>query len=72
MAQTDSRTYIAGGLGAIGLLAAAAMGYVHITTPEAAKCATDLARAETRIELHDEAMEACKTALQVCAQSTQE
>lgn len=58
--------HISAGLAAIGLLALAATGYVNITTPEAQQCAVDLADARARLELHGEAMGACKTALKSC------
>jgi hypothetical protein len=62
----DNKT-ISAGLAAIGLLALAATGYVNITTPEAQQCMVDLADAKARLELHTQAMDACKTALKTCA-----
>jgi len=56
------------GLGALGILALAALGYVSITTPEAQQCAVDLADAKARLEMHAEIMKACKTALDECAE----
>jgi hypothetical protein len=73
MPQVDSK-YVGGGLAAIGMLFFAATGYLTITTPEAQQCAVDLAAAEARLELIEEAKQsledakdACKDALKSCA-----
>lgn len=55
------------GLAAVGVLAGSFAGYVKVTTPEAAQCAVDLADAKARLELLNEAKDACKTALSICA-----
>lgn len=55
------------GIAGIGIMFAAAAGYVNITTPEAQQCAVDLADAKARLELHEEIMDACKAALEECA-----
>lgn len=60
--------YMAAGLGLLGVLGLGAIGYVKITTPEAAQCAVDLADAKARLELLTEAKDACKTALTACVQ----
>jgi 16S rRNA G1207 methylase RsmC len=66
--------HIGAGLGALGVLALAVSGYVNITTPEAQQCAVDLAAAQARLELIEEAKESlkeatasCKSALKSCA-----
>lgn len=56
------------GVGVLGVIGMAALGYVSITTPEAQQCAVDLADAKARLELHEEIMQACKTALDECAE----
>jgi hypothetical protein len=58
----DSR-YLSAAIGAIGVLALAAAGYLQITTPEAAQCTVDLADARARLEMLGEVKQACKTAL---------
>lgn len=65
MAELDPR-HIGAGLAAIGVLALAASGYVHITTPEAAQCAVDLADAKARLEVLTEVKDSCKVALEHC------
>jgi predicted aconitase len=66
--------YMGAGLAALGVIAMAATGYINITTPEAQQCAVDLADAQARLELIQEARNslqeatsACKDALQMCA-----
>lgn len=61
----DSKTMSAG-LAAVGVLALAATGYVNITTPEAQQCAVDLAAAQARLELIEEANESLKDAASSC------
>jgi hypothetical protein len=52
---------------ALGVGASAMAGYVTLTTPEAQACAVALADARARLELHVEARDACKVALEACA-----
>lgn len=54
-------------VGVLGILAAAAMGYVKVTTPEAAQCAVDLADKSARLELTTQAMDSCSEALKLCS-----
>ena len=70
MDPKDPKTIGAGVLGLLALIGGA-MGILHITTPECAQCEVDLAVCEERssnraerIELHEVALEACKTALE--------
>ena len=56
-------------LGVLGVIGAAAAGYVSINTPEGAQCAVDLADASARLELYTEAANACKPALEACLTS---
>lgn len=63
--KLDFKT-IGAGLAAIGIGAGVAAGYFTITTPEAQKCAVDLADAKARLELHAEVVDACKEALKTC------
>lgn len=58
----DTR-YLSAAIGAIGVIALAAAGYVQITTPEAAQCSVDLADARARLELLREVKDTCKAAL---------
>lgn len=53
-------------IGAVGVLAGAAGGYVRVTTPEAAECAVSLADKSARLELTGEAMDSCRKALELC------
>lgn len=50
-------------LGAVGILAGAAGGYVKITTPEAAACEQQLADRNARLDLTEKAVAACEKAL---------
>ena len=50
-------------VGAIGILAGAAGGYVKITTPEAAECQVQLADKAARLELTERAVAACEKVL---------
>lgn len=61
----DMKT-IGAGLAALGIGAGVMAGYFQITTPEAQKCAVELADAKARLELLIEAKDACKTALTAC------
>lgn len=60
--------YIGAGLAVLGILGGTAIGYVKITTPEAAQCAVDLADAKARLELLTEVKDTCKMALTACVQ----
>jgi hypothetical protein len=66
LAYTPESKHISAGFAAIGILALAASGYIHITTPEAAKCAVDLADASARLEVLTEVKDSCRTALEHC------
>lgn len=58
--------YIGAGLAALGVMAGAAGGYLRVTTPEAAQCEVDLAKATTKLELYVEVKDSCKAALEDC------
>jgi hypothetical protein len=53
----------ASGLGVLGVLGMALTGYITITTPEEQACQIELADKSARLELLEEAKEACKSAL---------
>lgn len=51
------------GIGALGVIALALAGVVTVTTPEERQCQIDLADKSARLELLEEAKDACKSAL---------
>jgi len=59
--------YASAGLGAIGMIALALAGYLKITTPEAVQCQVELADKTARLEMTDEAIAACRVALESCS-----
>jgi hypothetical protein len=65
----DTKT-IGAGFAALAMGAGIMAGYFQITTPEAQKCAVELADSKARLELLTEAKDQCKTALTACAQPT--
>ena len=67
----DNKKWLAG-LGFLGVMGAAAAGWVTIDTPEGKQCAIDLADASARLELYVEVADACKPALEACLTSIQE
>jgi|APSaa5957512576_1039674.scaffolds.fasta_scaffold205964_2 hypothetical protein len=71
----DSK-YLSAGLAGVGVLALAAAGFVTITTPAEQECRdeltevrVELADKSARLELLEEAKEACKDALKVLTRS---
>lgn len=68
--------YLSAGLAGVGIIALALAGFVTITTPAEQECQSELtevkvklAGAEARLELLEEAKDACKSALEIITRS---